>query len=159
MGSLDLIDSENSQNVYDVPLPGGFALDGEIAKGGLWIALGSADNSGRIVLRHTDNLSNIELMAETPDGGDGKKHYMSVVKLTPGGQYLVGADFNTGKVWQWAVTEGGVTRIGTPIQLDTQPEDTVGDGGGFGISSGPSAGIWWQGGLLYGVGNDLKLVQ
>lgn len=131
-GSLVLIDPVMQKIIQSIALPrAGFGLSGEIAMGGGKIAIGSADNSGQTILFQLDNLAAAAMMVPDKIAPAGEFHFITTTILSDSGEYLISADYNSGKLKTWNIAGTTPQSLSPDITLDTNLIDNQGIGDGF----------------------------
>lgn len=151
VSKLDLIDPATLKIVQTIALPfGGLGINGEIAIAGGRMAIGSADNSGRVVVLNTKDLTAAPLILTVTEAlGKSGMHFISMTYLTPDGNYLVAGNYNTGKMSVWALGNESSNLVKQTVILD----DTLTDASGI----GDAACI--NGKLMVSVGSQIKAVE
>lgn len=148
---LDIIDPATLKITQTVTLPfGGLGINGEIAIAGGRMAIGSADNSGRVVVLDTQDLAAAPLVLTVAEAiGKSGMHFISMTYLTPDGKYLVAGNYNTGKMSVWELGDTSSNLVKQTIVLDDNQMD----------ASGISDAACINGKLMVSVGNDIKAVE
>lgn len=148
---LDIIDPSTLKITKSIPLPfGSIGINGEIAIAGGHMAMGSADDSGRVIVLNTQDLSATPLILTVTEAfGKSGLHFISMVQLTPDGKHLVAGNYNTGKVSVWELGDASSNQVQQTIVLDDNLMDAAGIGDAACIN----------GKLMVSVGNQIKAVQ
>lgn len=151
VSKIDLIDPATLKITQTIPLPfGGLGINGEIAIAGGRMAIGSADNSGRVVVLNTQDLAAAPLILTVTEAvGKSGMHFISMTQLTPDGKYLVAGNYNTGKMSVWELGNESSKLVKQTVVLD----DTLTDASGI----GDAACI--NGKVMVTVGNQIKAVE
>lgn len=151
VSKLDIIDPDTLKITQTIALPfGGLGINGEIAIAGGRMAMGSADNSGRVVVLNTQDLAAPPLILTVTEAlGKSGMHFISMTHLTPDGKYLVAGNYNTGKMSVWELGGASSNLVKQTIVLDDNLMD----------ASGISDAACINGKLMVSVGNDIKAVE
>lgn len=109
-------DTPKLEQVFDLPF-GGLGLAGELSIAGGRMAIPSADNSRRVIIVNTADLTAAPQVVTAPDSVPSKAlHLIAFAKLW--GQYLVAGDSNTGLVSVWSVEGASPLAVGNAIPVD-----------------------------------------
>lgn len=130
------------EQVFDLPF-GGLGLAGELSIAGGRMAIPSADNSRRVLVLSTENLSATPQVVTVPNSSPEKKlHMIAFAKIL--GQYLVAGNYNTGLVSTWDLDGTASQVLGSTILLDNElkPGQGIADaaclGGKLLVTVGPN---------------------
>lgn len=127
---LDIINPSTLALTQSIPLPfGSLGISGEITIAGGRMAIGSADNSGRIIVLNTHDLSAAPLILTVPEAFEKSGfHFISMARLTPDGKYLAAGNYNTGKVAVWKTGDESSNQAQQTFAVDTNLLDAAGVG-------------------------------
>lgn len=148
---LDIIDPSTLTITKSIQLPfGGIGINGEIAITGGRMAMGSADNSGRVIVLNTQDLNATPLILTVTEAfGKSGLHFISMTHFTPDGKHLVAGNYNTGKMSVWELGDASSDIVKQTLILDDNLMDASGIGDAACIN----------GKLMVSVGNKIMAVQ
>lgn len=111
-------DTPTLEQVFDLPF-GGLGLAGELGIADGRMAIPSADNSRRVVILNTVDLTATPQVVTVPNSSPEKNlHMIAFAKIW--GQYLVAGNYNTGLVSTWDLDGTASQVLGSTILLDNE---------------------------------------
>lgn len=116
--SLSVFNTDSMSIEQSFPLPfGGLGVAGEIAIAGGFMAIPSADNSGRIVILDSNNLSGTPKIITIPEAQSKTGPYLvPFAKIY--GHYLIAGSYNSGAVNTWDLGTTPPSLVGGTITMD-----------------------------------------